>query len=211
MKNRNDITTSDKQSFTTTFAKRLKKARKAKYHTQDDFAEAISYSKDSVSKWESGTTQPCYESLCMICKKLEIDVDYLFGFYDEKSYDIRKIKEITGLSEKAIEMLKEKTLTKTISFLLEDSDFVKALLTLNSIAFLLSINSEETLNNANDPNIDILRQINYMYSLKFNAQRYMANAVDNFIDHIETDLEYPETMKQKNNDFFALLNRLPKT
>ncbi len=60
------------------FADNLKAARNKKGLTQEDLAEALSVSRQAVSKWEQGDAYPEAEKMLSIAKKLNISLDWLF-------------------------------------------------------------------------------------------------------------------------------------
>ena len=93
--------------------KNLKKLRKSKGLTQEGFAEefqrqtGINTSVDTVRKWESETrgNPPRVETLFALCAFYNCDLDFLIGRIEERRHDIRYIKEITGISERAIDQI----------------------------------------------------------------------------------------------------------
>ena len=87
------------------FGRRLKVARKKRYSSQAEFAEALSVKQDTVSKWESGRNAPEISTLFDICALLDIDLGYLLSEYDETTDTRHIIQEETGLSEEAIKCL----------------------------------------------------------------------------------------------------------
>ena len=105
----------------TTFIRRLAAARKAKYKTQQAFADAykekfgmIRTTTDenidgnmfgTIQNWEQGKSFPTADVLDNICVLLDVDADYLLGRIDAKKHDIKDIAEITLLSESAVERL----------------------------------------------------------------------------------------------------------
>lgn len=59
------------------FADRLQELRKAKGFSQEDLAESLNVSRQSVSKWETGLGYPETEKLLILCEVLGVDLDYL--------------------------------------------------------------------------------------------------------------------------------------
>ncbi len=59
------------------FADRLQELRKAKGLSQEDLAERLNVSRQSVSKWETGLGYPETEKLLVLCNILDVDLDYL--------------------------------------------------------------------------------------------------------------------------------------
>ena len=73
------------------FAERIKKIRKDLSLTQEDFADKIGISIDTIQKWEKGTSTPCLSIAKSMAQKLEVSLGYLIGVTDNKneksSYD----------------------------------------------------------------------------------------------------------------------------
>lgn len=87
------------------FGLRLKTARKRKYRSQEEFADALQVRRDTVSKWESGRNVPEVSTLFDICELLDIDIGYLLSEYKETTETRHIIQAETGLSEEAIKCL----------------------------------------------------------------------------------------------------------
>lgn len=60
------------------FSENLIKQRKIKGFTQDDIAEAMNVSRQSVSKWENGESQPDIGKIVKLADLLEVSLDTLF-------------------------------------------------------------------------------------------------------------------------------------
>lgn len=67
----------------------------------------LGISRDTLSKWENGHRLPDIEQLRKICQIFNCDVDYMLGNIKERSHDIRKMMNKTGLSEKTIQLLED--------------------------------------------------------------------------------------------------------
>lgn len=90
----------------------LKRARKEKGLTQMDFSKMFKIDNTPVSittvrNWEQGRTYPEAKTLEALCDFYQCDMDYLFGRIDCKTHDTQFISDYTGLSEEAIDKLKE--------------------------------------------------------------------------------------------------------
>ena len=59
------------------FSEKLQKLRKEKGLSQEQLADMLEVSRQSVSKWESGTTYPEMDKLLMLCKIFNITLDDL--------------------------------------------------------------------------------------------------------------------------------------
>ena len=97
--------------------------------TQQELADAMNVSLDTVKNWEQCYNYPSIDMLIKIANFLNCDVDYLLG-RQELRYKIAISKdEYTGISDKAIENLTlaikhNKSYIKILSLLLEDEFFL---------------------------------------------------------------------------------------
>lgn len=83
---------------------RLKSIREKKGKSLSDVAELLKCNERTVRNYESGQAVPLTK-LLMFCNKLECDMGYLLGEYDESNKDIAFICKETGLSEETIQCL----------------------------------------------------------------------------------------------------------
>ncbi len=58
-------------------SEKILQLRKAKGFTQEELAEKLNVSRQSVSKWESGQSVPELEKLVALCGVFEVTADYL--------------------------------------------------------------------------------------------------------------------------------------
>ena len=61
------------------FQSNVKKFRKAKHLSQEDFAMKLNVVRQTVSKWECGTTMPDILLLPVLAEIFETSIDALFG------------------------------------------------------------------------------------------------------------------------------------
>lgn len=94
---------------------RLKKERKEYgFKSHDALCEYLkennyrSFKRQTISKWEQGKECPPLDVLLTLCKLYNCELGYLLCEYDCKIKENSDIQEITGLSEKNIEYLKNK-------------------------------------------------------------------------------------------------------
>ena len=81
----------------------IKFYRKKNQLTQDDIAKECSVTRQAVSKWENGKTQPDIQTLSMIANVLEVsEEDLIYGPTDSEKKTITKLKENTTV-EKSID------------------------------------------------------------------------------------------------------------
>lgn len=64
------------------FYKRIREVRLDNNLSQLQLAALCNVQQSCVSKWERGSTLPDAETLCVICKKLNVTADYLLGLSD---------------------------------------------------------------------------------------------------------------------------------
>lgn len=60
-----------------TFGERLARKRKENNYTQEQLAEVLGVSRQSISKWESDLTYPETEKLIRLCELVDCSLDYL--------------------------------------------------------------------------------------------------------------------------------------
>lgn len=70
------------------FAENLKDIRNKRNITQEQLAEILSVSRQTISKWESGLSYPETEKLLSIAKELNVSLDYLFS---ERCHMVRPV------------------------------------------------------------------------------------------------------------------------
>ncbi|AEE95661.1 helix-turn-helix domain-containing protein [Mahella australiensis] len=61
------------------FGKLLMDLRNAKQLTQEDVAEKLGVSRQTISSWETNRTKPNYDQIKQICAILEVDMNTLLG------------------------------------------------------------------------------------------------------------------------------------
>lgn len=130
---------------TNIFGERLLKVREEHKETQDQLAEAIGITRQSLSRYEISDRTPNIEIVCNIAKHYNISVDYLLGLSDIQSTnkDIETVCKVTGLEEDAVEELIYYNTDKkhSISLLIQSIFFQQALDTLQDYCKL-----QETIN-----------------------------------------------------------------
>lgn len=107
------------------FGDRVETARKAKGLTQEDLAEMLGVKNaQTVCNWENGAYFPKqFDTVVRIADCLGCDIDYLTGRLDESTHDIQFVHEFTGLSEEAIQKIKQYPYGELLSSLIESDEF----------------------------------------------------------------------------------------
>ena len=96
------------------FCEKLQKLRKEKGYSQEQLADLLDVSRQSVSKWESGTTYPEMDKLLSLCKIFNVSLDELTNdeisdknIMDKKKNNFSNIfYAILDMINKSIEMFK---------------------------------------------------------------------------------------------------------
>lgn len=108
-------------------ADNIKKIRKEHNLSQEQFAEKLNVSRQSVSKWESGLAYPEMDKVLQICKMFNINIDELFN-QDIKEVNNNKqsknvinkyIDDFLNYVTKTIDMLSSFTFKQKIKCLFE--------------------------------------------------------------------------------------------
>lgn len=119
----------------------LKKLRKTARLTQEQVAEKLNVSRQSVAKWESGESLPDIDNCIMLSKLYNVTIDDLVGYATDKKNDAPSGKHMFGvvkidnknrivLPEKAMNVFKLKAGDKLL--LMGDEDQGLAMVKLNS-------------------------------------------------------------------------------
>ncbi len=64
------------------FTQRLTELRKENGLTQQQLAEKVGTTSDSIYSWEKGRSQPSIEMICSLCRELGVSSDYLLGLIE---------------------------------------------------------------------------------------------------------------------------------
>lgn len=86
-------------------SKRIVSLREEKGETQQELANAVGITRQSLSRYEIAARTVSVEVLGALAQHFNVSADYLLGLSDVRSteQDIQTACEVTGLSEKAIE------------------------------------------------------------------------------------------------------------
>lgn len=76
------------------FSERLRKLRKGKGFSQEELADRLGISRQAVSKWESGQSNPDTNNLIMLSEVYGISLDFLLKENEEKAEVVDGTKEI---------------------------------------------------------------------------------------------------------------------
>lgn len=88
-------------------SKRIVELREAKGETQQELADAIGITRQSLSRYEIATRTINVDVLGALAQHFNVTTDYLLGLSDIKSteQDMKIACEVTGLSEKAVKKI----------------------------------------------------------------------------------------------------------
>ena len=101
----------------TEIGKRIRKMRKAAgFKSQSSFGAALktdeagdgkAIDRKTIARWEYGERLPDLDIMLQMCEMFNCDLDYLLGTLEVRTHDTKFIKDETGLTEEAIEELRE--------------------------------------------------------------------------------------------------------
>ena len=74
------------------FSERLKRSMKAKQLTQRQLGMLIGKHQIEISRYITNANTPSIETLCKLCKALNVSADYLIGLSDDPRNDIERLK-----------------------------------------------------------------------------------------------------------------------
>lgn len=86
---------------------RIKRLREEKGLTQQDMADALNVKRQTVAQWENGERDLKTGYIIDLAEYLNVSSDYLLGISDYKTKENTDIGAVLGLSEKAIEAIKD--------------------------------------------------------------------------------------------------------
>lgn len=104
-KNVSKVIMEEKEGNIDVFKEKLKTSRINADFSQDDLADAIGVNRATISFYEKGKRKPDIEMFIKIANALNVSCDYLLGYSNSPTREHHETKEITGLSDKAIEEL----------------------------------------------------------------------------------------------------------
>ena len=103
------------------FNNRLYQLRKQKGLSQEELANRLNVSRQTVSKWEVGDSTPDMEKLIAMSDLFDVSLDKLvMGKEDEKRHDTPKSELVTAINEKVLtdkNKKKAKSILKTIAII----------------------------------------------------------------------------------------------
>lgn len=109
------------------FGERLLKLREERNETQQQLADAIGITRQSLSRYETNDRTPNIDLVYNIAKHYNVSADYLLGLSEIQSSD-KKIEtacEVTGLSEKSIQLINchSNCFSEELNFVFQDYYF----------------------------------------------------------------------------------------
>lgn len=97
-------------------------------------AEVVGVSRQAVSQYYNGLTQPNADTIVKIANHFNVSTDYLLGLTDKQTpkAELRAICEYTGLTETAIKLLSQKRNCPVVSQIIESNEFWNIVQNINS-------------------------------------------------------------------------------
>ena len=97
-------------------AEKIIKLRKANGWSQEDLAEKLYVSRQTISRWENGTALPDAENVLQISKLFNVTTDYLLNNDYKSDSDIPAVKTATKETEDLFSKKKRLHLIAAICF-----------------------------------------------------------------------------------------------
>jgi len=120
--------------YNSPFAQNLRALIDEKGTKQKELGDAIGVSRQTISLYADGSTQPSPDKLSLIADYYNVSADYLLGRVGVKTMDVelQQVCEYTGLSEGAVKSLRNICLyyskeASCLSVMIEDSNFIDLL------------------------------------------------------------------------------------
>lgn len=97
----------DMEKYNSPFAQNLRSLMRSRGLTQDELANVIGKTRQTVSQYINGVSEPNYGTLSQIANYFRVSIDFLLGISHVESTDctIQQIAKITGLAEKNIQLM----------------------------------------------------------------------------------------------------------
>ena len=93
------------------------KYRKSNGWSQEEFAEKLNVSRQTISRWENGTALPAAQNLLQISKLFGVSADYLLNDDYESDRDIPAVQTVTKENEELLLKKKRHHLIAAICFI----------------------------------------------------------------------------------------------
>lgn len=93
----------------------IKKFLKLRGETQKNLAEYLNVSKQAVCNWLTGDSSPDINSIAKICEFLEVSVNDLFGYYDEKYLNAKETMVVVNYRKSDLKQAVDKLLNIELS------------------------------------------------------------------------------------------------
>ena len=92
------------EKFYSPFAKAIRELMENNGTTQDELAEKVGKTRQTVSQYANGISEPGYDTLVKIAKHFEVSTDFLLGITDTKTPDstAQAVIAYTGLTEENV-------------------------------------------------------------------------------------------------------------
>ena len=105
----------------------IRNSRKSKNMTQKELAKRLGVSHNTISDWESGKHKPDIDNIMLLCKVLEVDVNYMFGWKQKYTANNVRNKLRDSLKENNIfdeKDLSDENFNKLIKFIEKNKEFI---------------------------------------------------------------------------------------
>ena len=167
-------------NYNTAFAKRLRELIESTGVSQSELANSVGVTRQAINSYTLGNTVPNSDVLTNIATYFDVSADYLLGLSNVQSIDpkIVSVHQVTGLSEKAIRMLKNYNKTRMLTFT-------------NMLNFLIEETGYEIQDNGSYPIYEetLLRRLceYFMFNKPTSNKKYLVTSTGDIIDSTKFD------------------------
>ena len=99
-----------------TIYEKLVQLRKSKGWSQEDLAEKLNVSRQTISRWENGTALPDAENLRQLSHLFDVSSDYLLNDDYESDDDLPRVKTVEAILDNTVKKNREFLLIAAIAF-----------------------------------------------------------------------------------------------
>lgn len=76
---------------------KIYRLRKAKGLSQEELAERVGVSRQTISKWETGSMQPTFDNIILLCSTLGVEIEYFTGETEKSRMNSEEIAAVSDV------------------------------------------------------------------------------------------------------------------
>lgn len=167
--------------------RRIRELRTNKKISQIILANYIGYDSRTVRKFEKGQSIPPLGTMLRLCNFLECELGYLLGEFDQRTRSATDIQRETGLSENAINKLKE----------LKELDDMR--LRNHALRVKLAESAQEDADTFDMTRKPFITADLLSYIIESDKFRILRGTIEARINHVEDDKRFDPSFQSKDD------------